>query len=154
LERRSLLKYAGLRDSAREFMPDQSSRRSQSRRPAHVLWRPTLFVLGWLFLIAGIVGLFLPLLPGTVFLILSAACFTRSSPRFETWLLTHPTLGPPVKRWRAEGAIPRRAKVLAVLSLALSWIVVYAADTPALAKAACLVVFCAVAGYIVTRPDG
>ena len=115
--------------------------------------RPLLFTAGWAFLAVGIVGLFLPLLPGTLFLILAAACFARSSPRFEAWLLGHRHLGPPVRAWRATGAIPRRAKVIACASLVVSWLIVLA-SAPALATVACLAVFVAVAAYLVTRPDG
>ena len=123
------------------------------RKPAHAFWRPALFVAGWIFLAVGIAGLVLPLLPGTLFLILSAACFTRSSPRFEAWLLDHPRFGPPVRQWRATGAIPRYAKIFAVVSLAASWVIMLTTEAPALVKAGCLVLFCAVALYIVTRPE-
>ncbi|MFN8830113.1 MAG: YbaN family protein [Labrys sp. (in: a-proteobacteria)] len=62
----------------------------------------------------GIIGLALPVMPGTVFLILAAGAFARSSPRFESWLLNHRRFGPSLRAWRETGAIPRRAKVLAV----------------------------------------
>jgi uncharacterized membrane protein YbaN (DUF454 family) len=115
--------------------------------------RPLLFVLGWLFLAVGVVGVVLPLVPGTLFLILAAACFTRSSPRFEAWLLHHPTLGPPVRQWRATGSIPRRVKIFAVASLALSWGLVLWAEPPTFVPPLTLAIFCAVAAYIVTRPE-
>jgi uncharacterized membrane protein YbaN (DUF454 family) len=121
---------------------------------ADKLWRPALFAAGWIFLAVGLVGLFLPLLPGTVFLILSAACFTRSSPRFERWLLTHPRLGPPIRRWRETGAIPGSAKAFAVASLCVSWAILFLTDAPNLVKIGCLPVFCGVAAFIVTRPKG
>ena len=114
--------------------------------------RPLLFTVGWTFLAVGIAGLFLPLLPGTLFLILAAACFSRSSPRFEAWLLAHPRLGPPVRAWRATGAIPRGAKMIACASLVVSWLIVLASAS-VLATVASLVVFVAVAAYLVSRPD-
>lgn len=122
------------------------------RPSADGLWRPALFAAGWIFLAVGIVGLALPLLPGTVFLILSAACFARSSPRFEAWLLNHARLGPPVRRWREKGAIPRPAKVFAVGSMAASWAVLFVTGAPGLVQIGCLLLFCAVAFYIVSRP--
>jgi hypothetical protein len=124
------------------------------RRAAGAVWRPAVFALGWVFLTAGVAGLFLPLLPGTLFLIVAAACFTRSSPRFEAWLLDHPRLGPPVRRWRETGAIPRPAKAFAVVSLAASALIVAISDAPVAAKIACPLLFVAVALYVVTRPTG
>jgi uncharacterized protein len=116
--------------------------------------RRLLFVLGWAFVVVGAIGLALPGLPGTVFLILAAACFARSSPRFEAWLLGHPRLGPAVRQWRRTGAIPRAAKWIACASMAASWLILLATDVPAYGKAGTALVLLLVAGYIVTRPDG
>jgi uncharacterized membrane protein YbaN (DUF454 family) len=117
-------------------------------------WRPALFALGWVFVAAGVAGIFLPLVPGTLFLIIGAACFTRSSPRFEAWLLNHPRLGPPVRQWRETGSIPRAAKAFAVASLVASWLILLATNAPDPVKIGCLAVFAAVAVYIVSRPEG
>jgi uncharacterized membrane protein YbaN (DUF454 family) len=116
-------------------------------------YRIILFVLAWIFLAVGIVGLFLPFVPGTLFLILAGACFTRSSPRFETWLLDHPRFGPPVRAWRETGAIPRRGKVLACISLALSWLILLATDAPVFLRVLTFAIFLAVGLYIATRPE-
>ncbi len=64
-------------------------------------------------LATGIVGIFLPLLPTTPFVLLAAFCFARASTRAERWMLEHPRFGPMVRDWRARRAIPRRAKQLA-----------------------------------------
>ncbi|HSW07222.1 YbaN family protein [Aquabacterium sp.] len=75
------------------------------------LWRRMLWlVAGVLSLATGIVGIFVPLLPTTPFVLLAAFCFSRSSARCERWLLTHPRFGPTVRDWREHRAVPLRAK--------------------------------------------
>ncbi len=64
------------------------------------------FGLGWVMVALGVIGLVMPLMPGTVFLIIAAACFARSSPRLEAWLLDHPKFGKSLRDWRAaEGEL-------------------------------------------------
>ncbi len=115
--------------------------------------RSIVFVLGWVLLAVGIAGLFVPLVPGTLFLILAGACFTHSSPRFEAWLLEHPRFGPPVRQWRATGAIPRKAKVFACVSLAVSWLIILSTSASDLMTIVCLALFTAVAVYVLSRPE-
>lgn len=78
---------------------------------------------GALALATGVVGLFLPLLPTTPFVLLAAFCFARGSPRWEAWLLAHPRYGAMVQRWRERRVIPLRAKQLAWVMMALSSVV-------------------------------
>lgn len=78
------------------------------------LWQRLLWVLaGLASLILGIIGIFVPLLPTTPFVLLAAFCFARGSTRCEAWLLGHPRFGPMVRNWRDHRAIPLRAKQLA-----------------------------------------
>ena len=88
--------------------------------PTRPLWQRVLWSLaGALALATGIVGLFLPLLPTTPFVLLAAFCFTRGCSRCERWLLAHPRWGPLVRDWRARHAMPRRAKQLAWTMMAI-----------------------------------
>lgn len=61
----------------------------------------------------GFVGAFLPVMPTTIFLILAAWFFARSSPRLEAWLLSHPRFGPMLRDWQEHGTMPRKAKLMA-----------------------------------------
>lgn len=65
----------------------------------------------------GGIGIVVPGLPTTVFFVMAAACFSRSSPRFEQWVLTRPGVGPMVGDYRAGLGMPRRAKIAAVTSI-------------------------------------
>lgn len=68
----------------------------------------------------AVVGAILPVMPSTVFVLLAAYCFARSSPALEARLLEHPTFGPHIVRWRTRGAISRKGKIGASWAFALS----------------------------------
>lgn len=70
-----------------------------------------LLILGWISLVLGLIGILLPVVPTTPFLLLSAACFLRSSPRFYHWLVNHRLLGPYLRLYLDGKGIPRRAKI-------------------------------------------
>ncbi len=78
---------------------------------------PFWFVGGLLSVGLGGIGIVVPGLPTTVFFIVAAACFSRSSPRFERWVLNLPRIGPLVRDHRAGLGMPRRAKVIAVTTI-------------------------------------
>ena len=79
--------------------------------------RTTYIAVGWVFVILGGIGIFLPLLPTTPFMIAAAACFSRSSPRLHAWLLSRPVVGPVVKDWERHGVIAVRVKLVATATM-------------------------------------
>ncbi|MDR9808449.1 YbaN family protein [Rhizobium hidalgonense] len=116
--------------------------------------RSILIVVAWASVIVGCAGVFVPLLPTTPFLLLSAGIFARTSPRFEAWLLSRPTFGEPILAWRQKGAIPMKAKLLAVTSMLLSLVILLWLAQPRLALAAIIamaMISCAL--FVVTRPS-
>lgn len=112
------------------------------------------FIAG-LFLVAlGVIGIVLPVMPTTIFLILAAGAFARSSPRLEAWLVGHPLLGPPIRRWRETGAIAPKAKVMAVGGMALGYgLFLWSSGAGWLLALAVLAVMAGCAGFVITRPD-
>ncbi|MGF1842651.1 YbaN family protein [Vibrio clamense] len=78
-------------------------------------------MIGGLSLLLGIVGIVLPLLPTTPFLLLSSACFVRSSPRFHHWLHTQKTLGPILENWQRNGAVTNKVKMRGLVLILLSF---------------------------------
>lgn len=82
--------------------------------------KPIFFILAWVSFVLGVIGAFIPILPTTPFLILSAYFFSKSSPRFHTWILNLPMAGPTVKDWHDNRVIKPKAKILCVLMICLS----------------------------------
>src|SRR3989338_4610917 len=77
--------------------------------------------LGTLFLLLGIIGIFMPILPTTPFLLLATGCYARSSRRFYNWLMNHPALGPLIVEWRTYRSIPWRGKLGAGSTMTLTF---------------------------------
>ena len=111
------------------------------------------------YLIAGfvciglaIVGAILPLMPTTVFVILAAYCFARSSPALERRLLEHERFGPHIVRWREKGAISRGGKHAAAAAFAVSIVLalVFVRLPWSLLPVAAAVI---IGGWIWTRPE-
>ncbi len=82
--------------------------------------RAVFWLAGALALLLGIIGIFLPVLPTTPFVLLAAACWARASPRFHHWLHQHPYFGPMVQNWERNRAVPRKAKYLAFSMMTFS----------------------------------
>lgn len=79
------------------------------------------FVIGLTALLAGILGVFLPVLPTTPFILLAAGCFARSSERFHTLLMNHRIAGPIIREWCEYRSMPAKVKRWAYLLMTLSF---------------------------------
>ncbi len=109
---------------------------------------------GWLNIGLGVLGLVLPVMPTTVFLLIALWAFSKSSLGFHRWLYEHPILGRNIRAWHAHRAIAVRAKVLAIATMAASllYVTLVVAESwmlPVLVAA----VLAGVAAYILTRPS-
>jgi len=82
------------------------------------------FILGWGFFIIGAIGVILPVLPTTPFMILALWAFAKSSKRFHDWLYQHKLFGPPLQKWTEHRVIPLPAKILSVSMMSLSFVYV------------------------------
>jgi len=95
---------------------------SHEVRKHRFVWVQVVYAaIGTLFLVIGIVGIFLPILPTTPFLLLATACYARSSRRFYNWLMNHPVFGPMIVEWRTYKSIPWRIKLVAMVTMFLTF---------------------------------
>ena len=79
-----------------------------------------LIFVGWLSVVLGVIGIFLPIMPTTPFLLLAAACFVRTSPKFYQWLVGHPRLGKYIVYYLEGKGIPLKAKIYTIALIAIS----------------------------------
>ncbi len=83
--------------------------------------RLVLILIGSISLVLGLIGIILPLLPTTPFLLLSAACYARSSDRFYNGLLANRVFGPPIKEWRDYRSVAKKTKVTSIIVIIISF---------------------------------
>ncbi len=109
---------------------------------------------GGLCVLLAVLGVFLPLLPTTPFLILAAFCFSRSSERLHRWLLNQPTFGPMIHDWEQHGVIRRRTKCVstALMLTLISYPMLFVAMPPGV-KPVIAVTMLGVLTFIWTRPS-
>ncbi len=115
--------------------------------PTRWLW----FAAGWVCVVLGFIGYYLPVMPGTVFFVAAAACFARSSPRFETWVLNLPVIGQMVKDYRTGLGMKRRTKILVLCMIATSCTISAIIAPPLVAKIGTVVLGCIGIWYVWTR---
>ena len=115
--------------------------------------RLILLASGWVSLALGILGIFLPLLPTTPFVLLSAYCFSKSSPRLHCWLINQPQLGPMIQNWEQQGSISQNAKVTStVLMIVFFSLSVVFLNFSVLLKGTLVCIGTGVLCFIWTRP--
>lgn len=117
--------------------------------------RYLLMTAGIMALVLGAVGVVLPLLPTTPFVLLAALCFSQSSPRFHNWLVNHQTFGPLIIDWQQSGAIRPKAKRAATFGIVvIGGLSLYLVKPPYTATILIVCLFVGVLGFIWTRPSG
>mgnify|MGYP001803308312 CR=1 FL=1 len=109
---------------------------------------------GLLALGLGVIGVVLPVLPTTPFVILAAFCFAKGSPRLAAMLENHPTFGPMIADWRAKGAIAPKYKMIAVGMMSAAFGISFALGVPGYVLAIQAVCLTGAAAYVLSRPSG
>lgn len=110
--------------------------------------------MGFFMLLLGIIGAVLPVMPTTIFIILAAWFFARSSPKFEARLLASPRFGPMIIKWRERGAIPPRAKLYASLGMTVGYGLFWWSARPGPLLASVVTIFMlGSAYYVLSRPS-
>ena len=117
--------------------------------PARLLW----FVLAVASLAVGAIGVFLPVLPTTPFLLLATFAAARSSTRLHGWLLGHRLFGPLIVDWQENRAVSRRAKGVATGAMAASAVALFTVGPSAWLAAGITVLMAAVATWLWLRPE-
>lgn len=124
-----------------------------SRASALPLPRLAYLALAWAALGLGLLGVLLPLLPTTPFLLLALWAGSKGSTRFKWWLLRHRHFGPALRQWSRHGAIDPRAKALAIAVMTSSWLWLYLRGTATAVLVFLALLFGALAVFLATRPS-
>ena len=117
------------------------------------LYRALWLGLGLVCVALGTIGIFLPLLPTTIFLIIAAYAFARSSERLHSWLLSNKVFGPLIKDWQDHGRIRRSAKFMALISMAVIVLLSLGFGAPTYVIGLQAVILIPVAVFIFSRPE-
>ena len=115
--------------------------------------RTILISLGWLCVGLGFVGVFVPGIPTTIFLIIALWAFTKSSEKLRLWLLNHKRFGPILSNWQEHKVVPRRAKILMVVLMSLAVILFYYSLQSLILTIGLIVILVLVAIYVISLPS-
>ena len=115
--------------------------------------RIILISLGWLCVGLGFVGVFVPGIPTTIFLIIALWAFTKSSEKLRHWLLNHKRFGPILNNWQEHKVVPRRAKILMVVLMSLAVILFYYSSQSLILTIGLTIILVTVAIYVISLPS-
>ena len=115
--------------------------------------RAILISLGWLCVGLGFVGVFVPGIPTTIFLIIALWAFTKSSEKLRYWLLNHKRFGPILNNWQEHKVVPRRAKILMVVLMSLAVILFYYSLQSLILTIGLIIILVSVAIYVISLPS-
>ena len=115
--------------------------------------RTILISLGWLCVGLGFVGVFVPGIPTTIFLIIALWAFTKSSEKLRQWLLNHKRFGPILNNWQEHKVVPRRAKILMVVLMSLAVILFYYSSQSLILTIGLIIILVSVAIYVISLPS-
>jgi uncharacterized protein len=119
------------------------------RQTRKLLWRAAALAA----FVIGVIGIALPVLPTVPFLILSAWAASKGWPSFEQWLLEHRFYGPHIRKWREHGAVPRTAKVCAILMMSVSAVLLVVLAAPGWLQIGATLMMAIVAVWLWRRPE-
>ena len=115
--------------------------------------RTILISLGWLCVGLGFVGVFVPGIPTTIFLIIALWAFTKSSEKLRHWLLNHKRFGPILSNWQEHKVVPRRAKILMVVLMSVAVILFYYSLQSLILTIGLIIILVSVAIYVISLPS-
>ena len=112
-----------------------------------------LISLGWLCVGLGFIGIFVPGIPTTIFLIIALWAFTKTSEKLRYWLIHHKRFGPILTNWQKHKVVPRRAKILMVTFMILSVILFHYSLQNLYFTTVLIVILGFVARYVISLPS-
>ena len=115
--------------------------------------RLVLIILGWICVGLGFVGIFVPGIPTTIFLIIALWAFTKTSKKLRNWLLHHKRFGPILSNWQEHKVVPRRAKILMVAFMIISVILFHYSLQNLYLTAGLIIILVSVAIYVIALPS-
>ena len=115
--------------------------------------RIILISLGWLCVGFGFVGIFVPGVPTTIFLIIALWAFTKSSEKLRHWLLNHKRFGPILNNWQEHKVVPRRAKILMVILMSSAVVLFHYSLQNLYLTIGLIIILVSVAIYVISLPS-